>query len=153
RTEYREACYERGGVWLPNLNLQTRILVGADGPQSRVARSFNLGRNQSFLVGVETEYEGVAGVDPNRLHCFLDSQFAPGYIGWVVPGIGITQIGLACSQSTKPDLEGFTRKLSKIFDFTRSRIVGRRGGLIPTGGVVKPFFTHHVFLIGDAAGL
>ena len=33
-------------------------------------------------------------MDENRLHCFLDAELAPGYIGWVIPGIDITQVGL-----------------------------------------------------------
>ncbi len=133
--------------------LPCRLLVGADGPRSRVARRHGLGVNREFLVGVEAEYEGVRGVDEDRLHCFLDSELAPGYLGWVVPGLGITQVGLACRAPRTPRLDGFVRRLSRLFDFSRARIVGRRGGLIPIGGAVRPFAAPGVLLIGDAAGL
>ena len=128
-----------------------RILVGADGPRSRVAQDAGLGRNRRFLSGVEAEFVGLQGVE-ERLHVFLDSQLAPGYIAWVVPGVGITQIGLACRRPTRPDLGAFLRKLQGLFDFSRARRVGTRGGLIPVGGTVRPFATHDVVLVGDAGG-
>jgi flavin-dependent dehydrogenase len=127
------------------------FLVGADGAHSRVAREFGLGINREFLVGVEAEFAGLArGLDPDRLHCFLDSRLAPGYIGWVVPGVGLTQVGLACRQPARPRLDRFIRKISSLFEF--GRIVGHRGGLIPVGGPVRPFAAERVLLVGDAAG-
>ena len=133
---------------------RVRFLVGADGPHSAVAAECGLGRNREFLLGVEAEYEDVAGIDSDRLHCFLDGRLARGYIGWVVPGHGgLVQVGLACRQPDKPDLAAFERKLAGRFDFSRARRMGRRGGLIPVGGTVTPFAAPGVVLIGDAAGL
>ncbi len=129
-----------------------RILVGADGPRSRVARDAGLGRNRRFLSGVEAEFEGVRGVE-ERLHVFLDSTLAPGYIAWVVPGVGITQVGLACRQPARPDLGAFLRVVGRLFDFSHARRIGTRGGLIPVGGTVRPFASEDVVLVGDAAGL
>jgi flavin-dependent dehydrogenase len=150
---FRGASRVRDKFWLESAEITCRFLVGAEGVQSAVSRDFNLGTNRSCLIGVEVEYEGVRGVEEDILHCFLDSQLAPGYIGWVVPGIGITQIGLACQRCGKPELDRFVQGLSKLFDFRRARIVGRRGGLIPVGGAVRPLGCDNVLLIGDAAGL
>ncbi|MFO1315702.1 MAG: NAD(P)/FAD-dependent oxidoreductase [Burkholderiales bacterium] len=133
---------------------RVRDIVGADGPRSAVAAEFGLGRNTEFLLGVEAEYEGVTGVDPDRLHCFLDGTLARGYLGWVVPGMrGVVQVGLACRRPDRPDLPAFQRKLAALFDFRTARCLGRRGGLIPVGGPVAPFATDGVLLVGDAAGL
>lgn len=133
---------------------RVRDIVGADGPRSAVAADFGLGRNTRFLLGVEAEYEGIAGVDPSRLHCFLDRTLARGYIGWAVPGVhGVTQVGLACRRPAAPDLPAFERRLAELFDFGAARRVGRRGGLIPVGGPVAPFARDGVLLVGDAAGL
>lgn len=129
-----------------------RILVGADGPRSRVARRTGLGTNRSFLAGVELELEGVDRLD-DRLHVFLDSRLAPGYIGWVVPGVGITQIGLACGRPARPDLDAFVDRVSTVVALDGAREVGRRGGLIPVGGPVRPSASRDVVLVGDAAGL
>jgi len=129
-----------------------RFLLGADGARSQVARLTGLGTNTKLLMGAEAEYTGVGGVDPGRLHVFLDSRLAPGYIGWLVPGVGITQVGLACVSGRQPNLPAFVAKLESVFDFRRAQVRSRRGGPIPVGGPVKPSARDRVMLIGDAAG-
>lgn len=142
------------GIELADSGLRARYLVGADGPKSSVARHFGLSVNREFLSGIEVELQGVRGVEPDRLHCFLDSELAPGYIGWVVPGVGgVTQVGLACRRPLHPDLRAFRARLENVFDFSRAQIVGRRGGLIPVGGRLDRFSAGNVLLTGDAAGL
>ena len=152
-TDYRGARWDRGRFWLEGADLSCQLLVGADGAQSRIAREFGLGQNQKFLVGMEAEYEGVSGVDLDRLHVFLDSELARGYIGWVVPSVGITQIGLACRPPARPNVDLFVRRLHEVFDFRFAKIVDRRGGLIPVGGPVHPLGRDGVLLVGDSAGL
>ena len=129
-----------------------RMLVGADGPRSRVARANGLGRNRAFLTGVEAEFVGEVAIE-QRLHVFLDSALAPGYIGWVVPGVGVTQVGVAARHPARPDLDRFARHIAPVVDLTRAARVGRRGGSIPVGGRVKRFASEDVVLVGDAAGL
>jgi digeranylgeranylglycerophospholipid reductase len=141
----------RCGARFPGMR-SAPVLVGADGPRSSVARAAGLGTNRRFLAGVEAEFVGVRGVQ-ERLHVFLDSQLMPGYIGWVVPGVGITQVGLACRADTSPDLGRFLRRVAGLFDFGSAHRVGTRGGLIPVGGTVRPFATRDVALVGDAAGV
>jgi flavin-dependent dehydrogenase len=128
-------------------------VVGADGPRTTVARAARLGRNREFLVGVEAEYVGIGGVAPDRLHCFLDSRIAPGYLAWIVPGVHGFQVGLACRPPHRPDLRRLVDRLARRFDFRRARATGRRGGLIPVGGPVRPLGGEGVVLVGDAAGL
>jgi digeranylgeranylglycerophospholipid reductase len=142
------------GLRLHQYGLKTAYLVGADGPQSMVARDFGLSTNSRFLLGLEAELQGVSGLEPDRLHCFVDSKLAPGYIGWAIPGVGgITQIGLACRRPYRPDLRAFIHKLEGLFDFSAARVQSKRGGLIPVGGRVSRFSAPNVLLIGDAAGL
>ncbi len=130
-----------------------RYVVGADGARSSVAVRWGLGRNREFLAGAEAELEGVRGVDGDRVHCFLDAELAPGYIGWVVPGVRATQVGLACRLPVRPRLDAFLRVVSRVFDLSSARVVSRRGGLIPVGGPVRPATREGVVLVGDAAGL
>jgi flavin-dependent dehydrogenase len=144
---------DEAGFQLDPPGIGARYLIGADGARSAVAEHFGLGRNTSWLVGVEAEYEGLSGVDGDRLHCFLDSRIAPGYIAWAVPGVGVTQVGLACRRRDRPSLQQLTEKLSTLFDFSGARIVERRSGPIPVGGLVRPFAGERVLLVGDAAGL
>ena len=132
---------------------QTSFLVGADGARSAVAEAQGLGRNNQFLRGVEVELDGVRGLPDDCLHVFLDSQLARGYIAWAVPGLGITQIGLACRPPARPDINRLLAKVAQLFDLSGASIVGRRAGLIPVGGPLKRMGNHQSLLVGDAAGL
>jgi flavin-dependent dehydrogenase len=144
----------QGGLALADGGPRVRYLVGADGAHSSVARTFGLSHNRAFLLGVESEYEGIAGIDPDRLHCFVDAKFAPGYIGWVVPGVdGMAQVGLASRWPHAPDLRAFERKIAPLFDWSKARRVTRRGGRIPVGGRLARFAGDRVLLVGDAAGI
>lgn len=136
----------------------TRFLVGADGPGSQVARGLGLGVNNQFLFGLEHEYSGVEIPEPQRLHCFLDRRLAPGYIGWLVAGVGIVQVGLAAR--VRPDalavthaMHAFLDKIAPIADFRRAAPASVRAGLIPCGGLVSPVAARRVLLVGDAAGM
>lgn len=136
---------------------RTRFLVGADGPRSTVARALGLGQNRRFLAGIEHEYADAEIHDSDRLHCFIDKRLMPGYIGWVVQGVGIVQAGLARrlyggdAAEVKAAMSAFLRKISPLFRFGAPS--GIRAGLIPCGGLVTPVATSRALLVGDAAGM
>ena len=145
---------ERRGelIQLRNSDVRTRYLVGADGAQSAVARAFGLGANREFLAAVEWDYEGIEKVDGRFLHCFIDQALAPGYLGWAVPGVETTQIGLAARLPSRPALAAMLGRLGSQFELSRRKVLSRRSGLIPVGGRMRPFAAPGVLLIGDAAG-
>jgi len=135
-----------------------RFLVGADGPNSTVAKAVGLGRNKQFLFGVEHEYSDVQVAEPGLLHCFIDRRLAPGYIGWVVAGPKTVQIGLAqrIRHHRQPAAEAigqFLKKIAPIVDLRSVRPTTVRAGMIPCGGIVEPVAARRVLLAGDAAGM
>jgi flavin-dependent dehydrogenase len=71
----------------------------------------------------------------------------------MVPGVEATQIGLAASRPARPDLGALLKRLKSHCDIRDIRVVSRRSGLIPSGGVVKNLGTNRVMLVGDAAGM
>lgn len=142
--------YERG---VSMGDLHASFLVGADGAKSRVAEVFGLSENQRFLTGLEVECEPLQSVDGRFLHCFADSRIAPGYIAWMVPGMGATQIGLAASRPQRAEIGAFLRRLKDFLDIREIRVTSRRSGLIPCGGVVRNLGSRRVMLVGDAAGM
>lgn len=141
-----------GRVNLPVLDATARYLIGADGPRSAVAKAFGLGRNREFLVGVEAEFSNADLPSADAFYCFLNQDFAHGYIAWIVPGVNVVQVGLATRAPATPDIDRFIARIGPMFGLSRDNIIARRGGLIPVGGVVDPVSTGNVILVGDAAG-
>jgi len=117
-----------------------------------VARCFGLARNARWLVGVEAEYEGGDRVPEGYLHCFVNRRLAPGYIAWAVPGVGITQVGLARRWPGRPDLNALLARIAGVADLRGERPVGWRAGTIPVGGPLRKTSAPGVLLVGDAAG-
>ena len=143
----------RNDRWLLNdVDSSCSYLVGADGARSTVAKWLGLGRNTKYLKGVEYAIE--PSIDEElSLHCFVDPRFAKGYIGWVLPGVGMTQVGLAYHPSHAVDLSKFVNHIDPLFGLAGRRILEKRGGIIPIGGLLDDFYTDGAMLIGDAAGM
>jgi digeranylgeranylglycerophospholipid reductase len=151
-TRFEGATRENGRIRLCGLDISARFLIGADGARSRVADAFALARNMRFLTGLEVELEADGGLDPRFLHCFVSSRHAPGYIAWAAPGTHAIQLGLAVADGRKPDLAAFIAATDDAFGWSRLRVIGRRSGLIPCGGLLRNTAAPGVMLIGDAAG-
>jgi digeranylgeranylglycerophospholipid reductase len=132
------------------------FLVGADGPQSRVAKVFGLGKVQSFLYGVEHELSNTSVPDANALYCFITKQHAKGYIGWALQGTHSVQLGTAVRYrqgDALPNLAAFQSHIKPVLELDGAHNTAVRAGFIPCGGLVKPFAQSRVLLVGDAAGL
>jgi digeranylgeranylglycerophospholipid reductase len=154
---------QQSGFALDGLG-SARFVIGADGPRSKVARSAGLGTNRRFLAGVEHEFPAATLADPDKLHCFIDRRIAPGYIAWVLAGIGVVQAGVARRAREagssepggwRPDeaMAAFLAKVAPVIDLRDARPSSVRAGLIPCGGVVRPVAASRVLLVGDAAGM
>lgn len=138
-----------------SVEVETLYVVGADGASSRVAAALGLSRNAERIVGVEEVLHGVPCDGPPALHCYLDPHLAPGYIGWVAHdgremhfGAG----GYPGAFAPRASLEALRARLAGRFDFSRARVVERRGGPIPVGGVLPSISCASGLLVGDAAG-
>jgi digeranylgeranylglycerophospholipid reductase len=151
---------ERSGFALDGIGT-TRFVIGADGPRSKVARSAGLGTNRRFLAGVEYEFAAATLADADKLHCFIDRRIAPGYIAWVVAGVGGVQAGVARRAGSaepsgwRPDeaMAALLAKIAPVIDLRTLTPSSVRAGLIPCGGVVSPVAAPRVLLVGDAAGM
>ncbi len=151
-TQTRLAIENDGG----KSELSCRLLVGADGARSRVAQALGLHRNKRFLVGAETIYAAMDGASLQPgLHCFLDPELAPGYLAWVtVDGqdmhVGVA--GLEGRYSPRNALSRFTARVAETFSLSEDRVLEKRGGLIPVGGIGARLACDRGLLIGDATG-
>ncbi len=157
RAAFRQAARTANGFDLGEWGT-TRYLVGADGPNSIVAKTLGLGLSSQYLFGVEYEYAGRTLADPDQLHCFVDRRLAPGYIGWIVAGPVGLQVGLAYRlrgqrQPATAALQQFLQKIRPVADLTGVKPDAIRAGKIPCGGTVAPVAGRRVLLVGDAAGM
>jgi len=137
------------------LYVATRYLVGADGANSRVARALGLDENREWIVGVEEVIENVPLDGPPRFHCFLDPRLAPGYLAWAVHDGEQVHVGVGGypARFDPPEaLRQFRSSLDRILDFSNAKVIDRRGGRIPVGGVLRRIANSHGLLLGDAAG-
>src|SRR6185436_17423513 len=135
--------------------IRTRYLVGADGANSRVAEGLDLDRNHEWIVGVEEVFENVPLEGPPIFHCFLDPGIAPGYLAWAVHDGEQVHIGVggyAARFDPVKALREFRASLDQLLDLSKARLIERRGGRIPVGGVLPQIANTEGLLIGDAAG-
>ena len=135
--------------------VKTKILIGADGANSRVAKDLDLDENREFIVGYEEVFHAAEATREPRLHCFLDAKLAPGYLAWIADdgveihiGIG----GYAADFNPREALKSFKEKTVKLFDTSGLKLTETRGGRIPVGGVLRRIANERGLLIGDAAG-
>jgi flavin-dependent dehydrogenase len=144
---------ERSGL---TRRVAARVVVGADGARSRVARDLGLEENREWIVGVEDVFEGGSGeASEPCFHCFLDPRLAPGYLAWVVCDGAETHVGVggyAARFDPVRALEEFAAEVGERFVLGRARRVERRGGRIPVGGVLRRIADARGLLVGDAAG-
>ncbi len=136
--------------------VKTKILIGADGAQSRVAKDLHLDENKEWIVGYEEVYQSDNLADEPRLHCFLDAHLAPGYLAWVTNDgeeIHIGVGGYAEKFNPREALKEFKEKIiADIIDLTNTRLLETRGGRIPVGDILHRIACKNGLLIGDAAG-
>ncbi len=137
----------------------TKILIGADGTNSRVARCMGLELNTRFLASAEWLLEDVA-LDRETFYLIMEHELAPGYCLWLAPHGEIAAMGVAGHpRAFNPTTS--LRKAQELFqdvvDMSKAHVIERKAGVIPTGGRLHRVYRHdklgHALLLGDAAGL
>ncbi|MEM0128984.1 MAG: NAD(P)/FAD-dependent oxidoreductase [Thermoplasmata archaeon] len=130
-----------------------RLVIGADGVASGVARAYRLRRPVEILPAFEAEYAESPG-DPDRVEVYLSQRFAPGLFGWWIPdGAGGARIGLAAhadGTSARRYFERLAGYLAERFGRPLGTPTGYLASGIPIGNVPRTC-TDRVLLVGDAA--
>ena len=131
--------------------ITARLIVGADGAHSRVARSLGLlgPRTKSYNLGIEGRMD-VRRAD--FVHVFVGQEMAPGWFGWIIPtGEGGVRVGIGSTNGLKP-VECYQR-LVLAFPQLFAGIEPCRmyGGTIPLEFAPRSY-ADNVLLVGDAAG-
>ncbi len=135
--------------------IEAKVVIGADGPRSRVGRTIG----QFNLELVETRQITVPLLTPHDATDIFLSASIPGGYGWLFPKNDIANLGIGVTPWAKKDLKPLLEKLhDELVGDGRvgADILAHTGGAIPVGGMLNAFcwfWGTPVLLAGDAAGL
>ncbi len=114
-----------------NSSFTARVVVGADGAHSRVARSLGMAgpSERVYCLGIEGK---LTTPREDFVHVFVGSELAPGWFGWIIPtGDGGVRAGIGSQNGAKPIAcyRRMTEMFPRLFDGIEScRLYG---GTIP----------------------
>ncbi len=131
--------------------VEARLVIGADGPASIIAREAGLLKNARYLKCAQLET--IAEVRADATELYFGSSFAPGFFAWLIPAGDLCRVGLG---TTRGDA------IRKLLSFVEThptastkvqsdKILNLCAGLIPEP-LTRKIYTDHVMLVGDAAG-
>ena len=141
--------------------IKTKLLIGADGVNSNVAKWFNLERPKEIIYGLIFE-TNLDIHDENSVHLIISRTYIPGFFAWLIPindkrirfGMGITSNSnklLKCyfDKLRKVNLKPFSN-IFKNFDNNELSANDILIGKIPLG-LIKKTYSDRVMIVGDAA--
>jgi geranylgeranyl reductase family protein len=129
------------------MEIESSLLIGADGPRSIVRRLVTDKPQALLYKGAQFE-----GPDPSSkdgtVEMWIGNKVAPGFFVWKIPTGDTIRVGLCTLSEDSP------MSLLKIFvnsNFPELKIKERQSGLIPLGPIGK-LSKGRLALVGDAGG-
>jgi len=125
--------------------LESKILVGADGPNSTVARTSKLKLPKNILAAVQSTIKSEFEVDTVEL--WFDSEISRDFFGWVIPeNEKWARVGLASHKNTLSYFKNFLRIRSNQEMKYKDSLAG-----VIRYGLIESSVSDRVVLVGDAA--
>ncbi len=138
------------------MKLQTRLIIGADGARSNVARLEIPGGDKTPYVIAYHEIieapEANAVYDPKRCDVVYDGRISPDFYGWVFPHGGQASVGMG-SMEKSVDVKQATADLRAASGLTDCKTIRKEGAPIPLKPLDRWDNGKDVVLAGDAAGV
>jgi geranylgeranyl reductase family protein len=136
--------------------IKCKLLIGADGPNSKTREWFNLPQPQDFLKGIGAEIKNT-NLNPDFVEIFTGKNIAPGFFAWIIPTKkdgSEARIGL-CTNSNSPYtpkhyFNNFFKNQNSASYLENAEITKQIAGTIPLGALKKTY-APNVLLVGDAA--
>jgi len=147
--------YVAGGIRvnLPGQSVVSRLVVGADGHSSLVARWLGLPASPERVPLFAAEVE-LPNCDGQVVDLFIGRSVAPGWFGWVIPtGNGTARVGAgSLSGGDGPRPRQLFEYLREIYPdiFSGLRIIRTTSGVAPIGMRGRTY-GKRALLVGDAA--
>ena len=137
-------------VGMGSRTVRARMLVGADGYLSGVAKKVGLFSQGKHIVGVQ--YKGriadISGIDPHYNHIFFSQEYRNGY-AWIFPRDEEVNVGIVSDEPSYKKLDAFITQVG--LNITSRR---KMGGAIPFRYMLTGYHDRRgVVIVGDAAGL
>jgi digeranylgeranylglycerophospholipid reductase len=153
RTEDGRSVVQLTGPGAVPVEVRARLVIGADGVTSAVARAFRLRRPVEILPAFEAEFPRSPG-DPDSVEVYLGRTISPGLFGWWIPdGAGGARVGVAVDADGTPARTYFDRLALHLERRFGTRLQSPTAFLvsgIPIG-IVPRTSGAGVLLVGDAA--
>ena len=140
--------------------LTTKLIIGADGARSGVARTEVPGGDKipyviayhEIVKAPEDLAAANADYDPTRCDVIYDGKISPDFYGWVFPHGGHASIGMGTGIDGV-DLKKATADLRAASGLTGCETIRREGAPIPLRPMDRWDNGRDVVLAGDAAGV
>src|ERR1035437_1958510 len=138
-------------------NVHARIVIGADGIESKVGRWAGIDTSLK-PIDIETCVQYlVAGVDIHQEYCefYIGNELAPGGYIWIFPrgegkaNVGIGILGRKMGKFKPRPIDYLNSFLEK--KFPHAKVVEMVFGGVPVSGSIEKTSTNGLILIGDAA--
>jgi digeranylgeranylglycerophospholipid reductase len=137
----------------PPTTRRAKLLIGADGVQSQVARWFDLSHPEKLVPSIELHCAGLK-LDPESVELFAGEKIAPGFFGWIIPytdDSGLVGLGIDGKRGVALDyLNDLLHADWFVKRYGRAQEIEYVLSAIPFG-LLKRTYTDHVMIVGDAA--
>ncbi|MEL7217404.1 MAG: geranylgeranyl diphosphate reductase [Pseudomonadota bacterium] len=145
---------ERGG---PIEKVRARVVVGADGARSAVAKQClpNAERVKCVFAYheiIKSPEHDTEAFDANRCDVFYQGKLSPDFYAWVFPHGDTASIGVG-SANKGFSLRGAVSEMRSELDLSRCETVRREGAPIPLKPLKRWDNGADVIVAGDAAGI
>jgi len=139
------------------MKLATRLVIGADGARSDVARQEVPGGDRiPYVIAYHEIIKAPEGVsdkyDPTRCDVIYDGAISPDFYGWVFPHGQSASVGMGTEDSSI-DLKKATADLRAASGLAECETIRKEGAPIPLKPLDRWDNGRDVVLAGDAAGV
>jgi flavin-dependent dehydrogenase len=133
------------GKQVSSIDFQSKVIVGADGPNSRIAELTGFSGLGERIAGMQYEIP-IRNYNRDFVEMYFGNSVAPGFFAWIVPAGEKLRVGLAAKQNLKEHLDKFLK-----MKFPNAEILATHAGVIPLS-LRNSFVKGNIALVGDSAG-
>jgi geranylgeranyl reductase len=136
--------------------VRTRLVIGADGASSKVARQeIDASADVNYVYAYHEIVESPSpetGFDPKRCDVYYQGPVSPDFYGWVFPHGNTTSVGMGTAHKGF-SIRNATAGLREAAGLKEAKTVRREGAPLPMKPLKRWDNGRDIVLAGDAAGV